>query len=143
MHKIVISVQTLITIIAVWKNCVKRTTRKLLLTYLNKEVESDPKNGYSYSWIAMIRHAQEEYGRALTSVDLALKYLPKKDCEFVSATYNIRAGVYLALEDTVKTLNDYASSIKSCPTEENAYEKRAQVYYEQGKYDLRSSERHR
>lgn len=39
------------------------------LTYLNKEVESDPKNGYAYSWIAMIRHTQEEYGRALTSVD--------------------------------------------------------------------------
>ena len=106
------------------------------LTYLNKEVESDPKNGYAYSWIAMIRHTQEEYGRALTSVDLALKYLPKKDGEFVSATYNIRAGVYLALEDTVKALNDYASAIKSCPTEENAYEKRAQVYYEQGRYDL-------
>lgn len=33
------------------------------LTYLNKEVESNPKNGYAYSWIAMIRHAQEEYGR--------------------------------------------------------------------------------
>lgn len=106
------------------------------LNYLNKEVESDPKNGYAYSWIAMIRHSQEEYGRALTSVNLALKNLPKKDGEFIAATYNIRAGVYLALEDTIKALNDYASAIKACPTEENAYEKRAQIYYEQGKYDL-------
>lgn len=48
------------------------------LNYLNKEVESDPKNGYAYSWIAMIRHSQEEYGRALTSVDLALKIFLKK-----------------------------------------------------------------
>lgn len=106
------------------------------LNYLNKEVESDPKNGYAYSWIAMIRHSQEEYGRALTYVDLALKNLPKKDGEFIAATYNIRAGVYLALEDTIKALNDYAAAIKACPTEDNAYEKRAQIYYEQEKYDL-------
>ena len=88
------------------------------LIYLNKEVANDPKNGYAYSWIAMIRHTQEEYGRALTSADLALKNLPKKDSEFIAATYNIRAGVYLALEDTIKALNDYASAIKACPTDD-------------------------
>ena len=106
------------------------------LIYLNKEVENDPKNGYAYSWIAMIRHTQEEYGRALTSADLALKNLPKKDSEFIAATYNNRAGVYLALEDTIKALNDYASAIKACPTDDNAYEKRAQIYYEQKNYEL-------
>lgn len=106
------------------------------LNYLNKEVESDPKNGYAYSWIAMIRHSQKEYGRALTSVDIALKNLPRKDGAFIAATYNIRAGVYLALEDTIKALNDYAAAIKACPTEDEAYEKRAQIYYEQDKYDL-------
>lgn len=106
------------------------------LNYLNKEVENNPKNGYAYSWIAMIRHSKDEYGRALTSADLALKNLPKKDGEFIAATYNIRAGVYLALEDTVKALNDYASAIKACPTEDDTYEKRAQIYYEQEKFDL-------
>lgn len=106
------------------------------LNYLNKELESNPKNGYAYSWIAMIRQSKEEYGRALTSADLALKNLPKKDGEFVAATYNIRAGVYLALEDTLKAMNDFASAIKACPTESDAYEKRGQIYYEQEKYDL-------
>ena len=76
------------------------------LIYFNKEIEDNPKNGYAFTWIAMIRHTQEEYGRALTSVDLALKNLPKKDSEFIAVTYNIRAGVYLALEDTIKALND-------------------------------------
>jgi Tfp pilus assembly protein PilF len=37
------------------------------LTYLNKEVESDPQNGYAYSWIAMIRHTQEELGQSVLS----------------------------------------------------------------------------
>ena len=84
----------------------------------------------------MIRHTQEEYGRALTAVNMALKYIPKRDVDFLSATYNVRAGIYLALEDTINALNDYASSIKTNPSEENTYEKRAQIYYEQDKYDL-------
>lgn len=106
------------------------------LNFFNKEIEADKQNGYAYSWIAMIRHSQEEYGRALTAVNMALKYVPKRDVDFLSATYNVRAGIYLALEDTIKALNDYASSIKTNPSEENTYEKRAQIYYEQDKYDL-------
>ena len=106
------------------------------LNFFNKEIEADKQNGYAYSWIAMIRHTQEEYGRALTAVNMALKYVPKRDVDFLSATYNVRAGIYLALEDTINALNDYASSIKTNPSEENTYEKRAQIYYEQDKYDL-------
>ena len=106
------------------------------LNFFNKEIEADKPNGYAYSWIAMIRHTQEEYGRALTAVNMALKYIPKRDVDFLSATYNVRAGIYLALEDTINALNDYASSIKTNPSEENTYEKRAQIYYEQDKYDL-------
>lgn len=51
--------------------------------YLNKEVDDNPKNGYAYSWIAMVRAQQNEYGRALTSADLAIKNLPKKDAEYL------------------------------------------------------------
>lgn len=52
------------------------------LEYFNKEVDENPKNGYAYSWIALLRDSQEEYGRALTAVNLAIKNLPKKDAEF-------------------------------------------------------------
>lgn len=110
------------------------------LDYFDKEIESNPKNGYAHFCIAAISSHYEEYGRALTSVDLALKYLPKKDDRFVCEAYNVRAAVYLALEDTVRALDDFASAIKSCPTGEKTYEKRAWVYYEQGKYDLADSD---
>lgn len=39
-----------------------------------------PKKGYAYSWIALLRDHQEEYGRALTAVNLAIKNIPKKRC---------------------------------------------------------------
>ena len=106
------------------------------LDYFNKDLQDNPKNGYSYSWIAMLRGQDEDYGRALTAVDLAIKYLPKKDTEYVIFAYTTRAGVYLHLGDTVKAMNDYDAAIKAQPDEGELYEKRAQIYYEQGKYDL-------
>lgn len=106
------------------------------LEYLNKEVDDNPKNGYAYSWIAMVRAQQNEYGRALTSADLAIKNLPKKDAEYLYFAYETRALVYAELQDTVKALADYTTAIKVMPEKDDAYEKRAQIYYEQEKYDL-------
>lgn len=106
------------------------------LDYFNKDLKENPKNGYSYSWIAMLRGQNEEYGRALTAADMAIKYLPKKDAEYVIFAYTTRAGVYLHLGDTVKAMSDYALAIKTKPDESDLYDKRAQIYYEQGKFDL-------
>lgn len=106
------------------------------LEYLNKEIEENPKNGYAFFWIALARLQREEYGRMLTSADLSIKYLPKKDTEYRYLAYSTRARVYSELEDTVKALDDYASAIMIMPDNEDAYEKRAQIYYEQKKYDL-------
>lgn len=106
------------------------------LEYFNKDIQENPKNGYSFAWIATIRERQEEYGRALTAADFAIKYIPKKDVDYVAYTYSIRANVYLHLEDTVKALADYSTAVRLMPEETKPYEERAQVYYEQGRYDL-------
>lgn len=106
------------------------------IDYFNKDLKENPKNGYSLSWIAHLRLLQEDYGRALTAADLALKYLPKKDAEYLIFAYTSRAITYLNLQDTVKAINDYTAAIKASPETGSLYEKRAQVYYEMGKYDL-------
>ena len=106
------------------------------IDYFNKDIQENPKNGYSYSWIAHIRLAKEEYGKALTASDLAIKNLPKKDPEYVIFGYSTRAECYLCLGDTVKALADYATAIKVKPDEPKLYDNRAQIYFEQGKYEL-------
>ena len=106
------------------------------LEFFNKDIQENPKNGYSFSWIAMLRVHQEEYGRALTAADMAIKLLPKKDAEYVIFAYTTRADVYLNLEDTVKAISDLTTAIKIKPDENSLYEKRAQIYYEQEEYDL-------
>ena len=106
------------------------------IDYFNKDIQENPKNGYSYSWIAHIRLVKEEYGKALTASDLAIKNLPKKDPEYVIFGYSTRAECYLCLGDTVKALADYATAIKVKPDEPKLYDNRAQIYFEQGKYEL-------
>ena len=78
------------------------------MKFFDKEIQENPKNGYTYMWKGIIHYGMSENGQALNALNTSLKYLPKKDAEFVAATYNARAMVYMALEDTVKALDDYS-----------------------------------
>lgn len=49
------------------------------LEYLNKELEENTKNGYAYAWLSVIRNHNEEYGRVISALNMALKYIPSKD----------------------------------------------------------------
>lgn len=85
------------------------------LEYLNKELEDNPDNGYALAWIAVVRNYQEEYGRALTAVDLAIKHIPKKDKQYKAFAYIVRAEVYVGLGENEKALADFTSAIKETP----------------------------
>lgn len=106
------------------------------LEYLNKELEDNPNNGYALAWIATVRKYQEEYGRALTAVDLAIKYIPKKDKQYRAFAYIVRAEVYIGLDEKDKALADFTSAVKETPDDADVYEKRANLYYYMDKYDL-------
>ena len=106
------------------------------LDYFSKDVKENPKNGYSYSWMAMLHNHNGDYGQALTAVEMAIKYLPKKDAEYVVFAYVTRGETYLHLEDTTKAIADYTAAIRINPENSGLYEKRAQIYYEQEKYAL-------
>ena len=106
------------------------------LDYLNKEINEHPDNGYAFAWIALVRNYNEEFGRALTAANVAVKKIPSKDKEYRAFAYGTRAQVYLNLEDTIQALKDYSQAINIVPDDDRFYNQRAQVYYEQGKYDL-------
>ncbi|MCL1625847.1 tetratricopeptide repeat protein [Bacteroides caecicola] len=106
------------------------------LEYLNKELEENPDNGYALAWIAVVRNYQEEYGRALTAADLAIKHIPRKDKEYKAFSYIVRAEVYVGLGENEKALADFTSAVKETPDDANVYEKRADLYYYMEKYDL-------
>lgn len=101
-----------------------------------KEIDEHPENGYAYLYLAHIQQHNEEYGKALSSVDNALKYIPKKDKEYKGACHYKRAGIYRALDKYDEAIFDYTMAISYNPDDEDSFWERAQIYFEQEKYDL-------
>ena len=110
------------------------------LEYLNRELTENPKNGYAFSWIAKVRFEMKEFGKALTAADKAIKYLPKKDSEYLIFGLTTRAEVYLILKDTLKAVEDYSTAIRIAPDNTSLLDDRAQVYFEQKMYDLANAD---
>ena len=106
------------------------------LEYLNKELETNPKCGYTYAWIAALRINQEEFGRAMTCVNSALKYLPKRDKTYISWSYALRADIYANLKDTVAAIKDYSQAIKIDPNYYQYLRYRSELYFEMKQYSL-------
>ena len=106
------------------------------LDYLNKEISEHPDNGYAFAWVSLVRIYNEEYGRALTATNAAIKKIPSKDKQYKAFAYSTRGSVFLNLEDTIQAVKDFTQAIALTPEYDRLYNARAQVYYEQGKYDL-------
>ena len=105
------------------------------IDYLNKELKENPKNGYAFAWIAAGRASSEEYGNALTAINKALQYIPRKDIQYTSWTYSMRADIYLELKDTVAALKDLNQAIKIDPNNEEYLETRGNVLFSLKKYE--------
>lgn len=113
----------------------QRGNKQSAMEYFNKEVTDNPKNGYAYMAMAAFHMDNSDYGEARNAVESALKYLPKKDKGSHARVLLLR-GQLLTIEcDTVGAYSDMATAIKLDPTKEEVYEKRAQLLYEQGRYD--------
>lgn len=106
------------------------------LDWFNRELSEHPDNGYAYVYISILRFGNQEFGKALSAVDNALKRLPKKDKEWRSLTFASRAEVYSAMGDTIKALYDLSEAIQIDPTNARFYNTRAQLNYELKKYAL-------
>ncbi len=106
------------------------------LEHLNKELQEHKDNGYAFVWLAVIRNYLEEYGKALTAANSSIRYIPKEDSVFRALAFSTRGDVFLALEEKEKALADYSSTIEILPNAAGGYEKRAEFYFTEKKYNL-------
>jgi len=106
------------------------------LEYFIKDSDESPQSGYPYIWMAYLYLTNEENGKALDAANRAIRFLPKRDVDYLTHAYEYRVGAYLCLGDTVKALADLQSMVKMVPENTDAYNTRAQIYYEQEKYGL-------
>lgn len=103
------------------------------MDFFDKELKQNPKNGYAMLWEAYIYDRYEKYGQAMSSVNQSLKFIPKKDKEWVAMAYGLRASVQAELGDTLKALSDYTQAFKTDPKEEYIY-KKCNILNDQKKY---------
>ena len=92
----------------------KRESRKAEESF-SREIEEHPENGYAYLYLAHLHFHNEAFGRALSSIDNAIKYIPKKDKEYKGACYYKRAGIYKALEKYEEAIADFTMAISYNP----------------------------
>lgn len=106
------------------------------LQYLQKELAENPKNGYAHFRVAWIYLNKNENGQALSSVDKALKFLPKKDGEYIAYSHNLKSTVYFNLGQKEKGLEELGLAIKAQPEDIDYLNYRGQRYYELKEYAL-------
>ncbi len=112
--------------------------------YLCQEIESNPTNGYAHALLAYVYEYYEKSGEALSSASSALQYLPKKDKEYRAFVYSTRGDVYMELlSDSTKALEDYCKAISLNPSSEELLQKRLDLYFLLGKYELADKDCHR
>jgi len=104
------------------------------MDFFDKELQQNPKNGYALLWKAYIYTQYEKYGQVMTSVNQALKYIPKKDKEWVAMCYNLRANTQAELGDTIKAIADYDLAFKTYQDCDYIFNK-CNILHEQGKYN--------
>ncbi len=96
---------------------------KKSMDFFTKELQQNPKNGYAMLWQAYIYNQYDMYGEAMTSVNNALKNIPKKDKQWNGIGYGFRARVQAELGDTVKALDDYELAYKTYNSSSYIFEK--------------------
>ena len=103
---------------------------------LEKELDEHPDNGYAYLYLAQIHLMKREYGKATGEVEMALRYIPKRDRSFRATCYFKKAGILAKLDKLDEALVNFTESIRLDPEESIYYRERADIYYLEEKYDL-------
>lgn len=107
--------------------------------YFEREIHENTKNGYAYMWLACCYRQRAEIGNALTSIDLAVRNISKKDSHYIWCL-GTRSDIYLLLGDTVKAIADLSEAIKIAPKDKDCRLQRAMLYEKCRQYELSNAD---
>lgn len=114
---------------------VQKGNKSAAMEYFNKDLAENPKNGYAYFSIALLQFESDDYGAARNSIEKAMQNISKKDKKVLSSAHVLRGELLGVEKDTAGYYSELATAIKLQPDNEDAYEKRGQLYYDQQRYD--------
>lgn len=104
------------------------------MEYVNKELADNPKCAEAYYMQGYIHLTKEENGQALTALNKALTYYPKKSKYSRALVYYYRYAVNLAIQDTVSAVRDIDMANQLVPEDKDFMLELAKVHVLTGNY---------
>ena len=99
------------------------------LDYYTREINDNPKNNEAYFYRALVYQYKANNSMALTDINAAIKGFDKNEKKWLAACHNVKAKIYLIIEDSSKAINEYSTAIKLNPNYSGYYIYRGDVYY--------------
>ena len=108
-------------------------TRAMMEVY-NQELAANPQSYEVYFRRANEYYKFNQYLRALSDVDNAIKYAPATDTEFLYEATFLRAEIYQMLDKHQEALADFTEALRLDPSSFLALYQKANSEYELGRY---------
>lgn len=146
MKKVIVYILTLFSVASVMaQNNIKNLEKALqyidkkdyanAIKSLEKELELNDENTLEImGLLGYANYCHENYAKAMSLFDRTIEYSNEKDSTFLSKMYYHRAGLNLAIGDTVSSVKDYISSISLEPKNEKAIVELAELYFNENQY---------
>ena len=100
----------------------------------NEELQEDSRNYNVYFRRAHLYYSQNQYLRALSDVDNAIRYTPATDRDMLSQEYALRGNIYMMTDRLPEALDDITKALKYEPSSYALLYQKANIEYELGKY---------
>lgn len=100
----------------------------------NESLQEDKTNYNVYFRRAYLYYGQNQYLRALSDIDNAIKYTPEDEADILSQEYALRANIYLMTDRREDALADIIKALQYNPTSYSLIYQKANTEYELGDY---------
>lgn len=107
---------------------------KAMMEIYDQEIAANPQAYDIYFRRANEYYKFDQYLRALSDIDNAIKYAPKDDSDLLFQCYSLRGDTYQMLGKFEEALADYTQALNIDPTSFMALYQKANTEYELGRY---------
>lgn len=119
---------------AIAQNGLSDPMTKAMMDVYEQELAANPKAYDIYFRRANEYYKFDQYLRALSDVDNAIKYTPAEDTDMLFQCYSLRGEIYQMLGKHQEALNDFTEALKLDPTSFMALYQKGNSEYELGRY---------
>lgn len=110
-----------------------KITQAVLDVY-NQELKENPEDYNVLFRRAHLYYGHNQYLRALSDIDDAIRFTPQSDKDLLSQEYSLRANIYLMSDETEKALYDISKAYEYDPTSYSLLYQKANIEFQLGNY---------